>query len=126
MAVPQTGPDPLSRSAEMETALGDLRTTIPTAEDTLSRAKEAADLLTVEAEATGDVESQQLAAETDAAIVQFATALDGAREALATAGTQTRPSKENVPRTPPAPKTLMTMRARRNPRKSLTRRFLAA
>ncbi len=85
-----------ARSAEMESALSDLRASISVAEDSLSRAKEAADSLTTEAEAAGDVESQQLAAEADAAIVQFATALDGAREALATAETQKRPSRQDV------------------------------
>lgn len=82
-------------SDEMDEALAGLETSISSAEKALDRAKSSKAELAVQAEKSGDPAAAQLAGEAEEAIVQFAEALDGARQVRATGETQ-KPSKELV------------------------------
>ncbi len=81
--------------AEMDEALSGLEASISSAEEALDRARNANDVLTAEAESTGDAAALELADEADEAATQFAVALERTREVQASAEAQ-KPSTETV------------------------------
>ena len=82
-------------NAEMDEALSGLEASISSAEEALDRARNANDALMAEAESTGDTAALELANEAGEAATQFAVALDGTREVLASAESQ-KPGSETV------------------------------
>lgn len=78
---------------EMDQALGGLRSSISTAEQSLERARTSADALAEGAKGSSDPAVEQLAADADVAVVEFTQTLNGAKEVLQSAETQKPSSK---------------------------------